>query len=256
MRQSRFVFIIMIRREYIFLDTTDSTSTQLKNEMRTARAPLYKVLCAQRQTAGRGRTGRSFFSPSGGIYFSATFPFEKKEPNLSFFTLLAGLYVCRTLEKTAPLSIKWPNDVMLNGKKVCGILTETVWQKETPAVVLGVGVNASLPAKDVPPALRAVMTSFSAEGYAPPPAEETVKEIVSALDREIYGNGALSGDFSPYLKEIEARGYLTGKRVSRVLFDGTAVSGVALGISSAGGLLVQTDAGGIEEVTWGEVLET
>ena len=57
------------------------------------------------------------------------------------------------------------------------------------------------------------MTSFSAEGYAPPPAEEMVKEIVSALDREIYGNGALSGDFSPYLKEIEARGYLTGKRI-------------------------------------------
>ena len=242
----------MFQRTFIFEKTASSTSTLLKEAARRSRAPVYGVICAERQTAGRGRAGRSLFSPRGGIYFSASFPFEQADPRLPRFTLLAGLAVCKTLEPIAPLAVKWPNDVMLNGKKVCGILTETVFSNGAPTVILGVGINAALPAAEIPPELRDIMTSFAAEGLPAPAPRETVYAIVAALDREIYENRALSGDFAPYIAELEAHSFLTGKRVSRATENGT-VSGIAVGLSAEGGLLVETDAAGTVEVTWGEV---
>lgn len=243
---------LLFQREYTFTETAGSTSEELKEAVRAASSPLWRVLSAERQTAGRGREGKTFFSPPGGIYFSATFPMEKTQPLLPCFTLLAGLTVCRALEGISPLAIKWPNDVMLNGKKVCGILAQTVYIGNAPTVILGVGINASLPEADIPPALRDIMTSFTAEGLPAPPVKKTVKDIVSALDREIYLNGALSGDFSPYLKEIAARDHLFGKRVARTLPRGR-VTGVAAGLSPTGGLLIRTDAGETEEILFGAV---
>ena len=243
-----------MQRKYEFVKTVDSTNMCLCAAVKNSETPLFQTLCAERQTAGRGRRGHSFFSPTGGIYFSASFPFQKPEPGLSFFTLLAGLTVCKALEGIFPLSIKWPNDLLLNGKKVCGILAQTVTANRAPTVILGVGINASLPAAEIPPELRGIMTSFMAEGLPAPPVKETVTAIVSALDREIYEKNALSGDFSIYLREIEARCFLMGKRVSRQTARG-AVSGVAVGLSAQGGLLVRTDAGKTEEITFGEIAE-
>ena len=242
----------MLQREYIFTETAGSTNTLLKQAARGG-APLFRVICAGRQTAGRGRTGRSFFSPAGGIYFSASYPFEKTPPGLARLTLLAGLTVCRVLEAAAPLTVKWPNDIMLHGKKVCGILTETVYCGEKPTAILGVGINASLPAGEIPPPLREKMTSFTAEGLSAPPVRDTVRAIVSALDREVYENNALAGDFAPYLEAYRARDHLIGKPVSRTLPGGAVLSGVAAGISASGGLLVRTEAGETAEITFGEV---
>lgn len=216
---------------------------------------MFSVLCADRQTGGVGRQGRSFFSPAGGIYFSAVYPFTGKEAHLPFFSLLAGLQVCKTLERLSslPLQIKWPNDLWLNGKKVCGILVQTVTVAKAPVAVLGVGINAALPADEIPAQLKNIMTSFFAEGVVLPEKKEIVQTIVAALDTEIYHRQALCGDLSEYIDEIGRRNALLNKRVTRVLPRGT-VDGVVLGLSENGGLLIQTDEGEIGEITCGEVM--
>ena len=246
---------IVSSREYKFIQSAASTNAALRDAVVSAGRPLFSVICADRQTAGVGRQGRSFFSPAGGIYFSADFPLTGKEAHLPFFSLLAGLQVCKTLEDLtgAPLRIKWPNDLWLNGKKVCGVLAQTVTAANAPVVILGVGINAAPDAEKIPPELKGIMTSFTAEGYPAPPKEETVKKIVAALDAALYQQRALCGDLSDLIAEIESRNALTGRRVQRVL-PGKTVSGTVCGLSEEGGLLLRSDSGKIEELTCGEVI--
>lgn len=244
-----------LQREFQYTDCVASTNAALRDVVLKTGRPWFGVLCADRQTGGIGRQGRSFFSPAGGIYFSAVYPFTGKEAHLPFFSLLAGLQVCKTLERfsSVPLQIKWPNDLWLNGKKVCGILAQTVFVENAPVAILGVGINAALPAEEIPAELKNIMTSFFAEGVCLPEKKEIVKNIVAALDAEVYQRQALCGDLSGYIDEIGRRNALLNKRVTRVLPRGT-VGGVALGLSEDGGLLIRTDAGETEEITCGEVL--
>ena len=248
---------LQIKREFIFTQSVASTNAALRDAVISSGRPQMRVLCAERQSAGVGRQGRSFFSPAGGIYFSAVYPFTGKEAHLPFFSLLAGLQVCKTLEAAAGmrLGIKWPNDLWLNGKKVCGILVQTVTVQNAPVAILGVGINTLLPEAEIPPELKDKMTSFAAQGVPAPPREETVKKIVAALDAEVYGRRALCGDLAEYIAEIESRNVLAGKRVTRALPRGT-VCGTVRSLSENGGLLLKTDDGKTEEITCGEVLPT
>ena len=90
----------MTERTFIRLPSTASTNDDLKAMVAAADAPLYTVVAAAAQTGGRGRLGRSFFSPPGGLYFSASFPLTGEETNLPCLTLVAGLCVCEALEET------------------------------------------------------------------------------------------------------------------------------------------------------------
>lgn len=244
-----------VQRSWKFAESDPSTNETLKKAVLNGDTPRFPALLAKRQTAGRGRQGRSFFSPEGGIYFSAAYPLTGKEAHLPFFTLLAGLCVFRALSPFAPgaLSLKWPNDLMLNGKKACGILAQTVYVNGAPTVILGVGINASLQISALPAELRQIVTSFSAAGFAAPPVRETAAAIVEELDREIYGKAALCGELSAYITELEAHSFLTGRRVCRETPTG-AVCGVAAGLSPEGELLIGTDAGETVRVSFGEVL--
>ena len=244
-----------VQRSWKFAESDPSTNETLKKAVLNGDTPRFPALLAKRQTAGRGRQGRSFFSPEGGIYFSAAYPLTGKEAHLPFFTLLAGLSVFRALSPYAPgaLSVKWPNDLMLNGKKVCGMLAQTVYRAGAPTVILGVGINASLQLSALPEELRQIVTSFSASGFPAPPARETAAAIVDGLDREIYGKEALSGDLSSYITELEAHSFLTGRRVCRKTGSGE-VCGEAAGLSPEGDLLVRTDGGETVRIGFGEVL--
>ena len=102
------------------------------------------TVIAKSQTNGRGRLGRSWASDEGGIYmsFMLTPPFEVSE--IPVITVLAGLSVCLTIERYVPCGIKWPNDIVIDGKKVCGILAQGIsTEGKTDAVIVGIGVNAN-----------------------------------------------------------------------------------------------------------------
>ena len=117
-----------MNRHFIHLTSTASTNTDLKSRIAAAKGPVYDVISADRQTGGRGRLGRTFFSPPGGLYVSVALPLTGEETDLPCLTLLAGLCVCTALEDLCDVAprIKWPNDLYLNGKKLCGILCELV----------------------------------------------------------------------------------------------------------------------------------
>ena len=112
-----------------------STNTVLK-EMTDAKAGT--VVIAEEQTAGRGRMGRSFISEAGGLYMSVLFMPETVEEQL-FIPILAAVAVHKALSEYVKCSIKWPNDILVNGKKLCGILAEAQGRR----VILGIGVNIS-----------------------------------------------------------------------------------------------------------------
>lgn len=139
--------------EHIHLKEVDSTNTELLKRASEG-APEGTIVTADRQIAGRGQRGRKWVSPSlKGLYYSILFrpvgPLEK----ISLMTLMAGIAVYETITQICALKadLKWPNDILIKGRKVAGILTESTWEGQKPtAVVIGVGLNLSFHEADFP----------------------------------------------------------------------------------------------------------
>lgn len=121
------------------------------------------VVIAETQTNGRGRYGRTWFSPKGGLWFSIILK-PKINPNEAFkLSFLTALSIAKAIKELYNLeaTIKWPNDILVNGKKVCGILSETkIKNEELEFIILGIGVNANIPAESFPKELRDTSTSL------------------------------------------------------------------------------------------------
>ncbi len=146
-------------------DRIDSTNTEARR-MCEKWAGSNVLLVAEEQTGGRGRLQRPWHSPPGtGLWFTL---FLGRTGEIDRFSSLLSLYaaviVCdiiRQVSQPAP-QVKWPNDVLINGLKVAGILTETTWQGDSlQAIILGVGMNVSTPGEQFPPELQALATSLS-----------------------------------------------------------------------------------------------
>ena len=176
-----------MKRDFIYIPACVSTNDELKSLVRGSASPVTAVLRAGTQTGGRGRQNKAFYSPEGGVWFSAAYPLTGKETNVPFLTLLAGLAVCRALESAcpAPYRVKWPNDVYLNGKKLCGILTELCASGGSLTAVVGIGINTAVPAAAIPETLRGVMTSLQAEGLPCPGADAITRTVAAMLDHYV-----------------------------------------------------------------------
>ena len=231
-----------MNRTFIFEKTCVSTNTELKEKIRRSKYPVWDVISADAQTGGRGRQGKSFYSPAGGVYFSAAFPLKGLEDHIPFLTLLAGLAAAEALEAFGiDVQIKWPNDLYFRGKKLCGILTELVSGPGGLTAVVGAGINVHMKKTDFPPELQHLITSLAAENAPIPEKETLIKEIVSRLDSFVYSENALCAA-APYALRINKRAYLTDKRVKIILENGS-VSGTVTGIGPDGSLLLQTENG-------------
>ena len=244
-----------MNRHFIHLPSTVSTNTDLKARIGAAKGPVYDVISADRQTGGRGRLGRTFFSPPGGLYVSVALPLTGEETDLPCLTLLAGLCVCTALEDLCGVTprIKWPNDLYLNGKKLCGILCELVGG-EIPTAVVGIGVNLNARPEEIPAELKEKMTSLRAEGVTPPPPEALIKAITEKLDRAVYEDRALTDKtaLARYLGQIRDRSYLDGRTVGWTV-NGETVSGTFQGIADNGAALLQLPDGTTRAVAFGEI---
>ncbi|ADC65548.1 biotin/acetyl-CoA-carboxylase ligase [Ferroglobus placidus DSM 10642] len=119
--------------KFLYFEEVDSTNNVAKKEERSC-------VLAKRQTAGRGRLGRKWESEEGGLYFSFEFPRKVPAVKAHRVTILTGLVVAKTLEKFNA-KIKWPNDILIDGKKVSGILCELVGEELSSRVIVGVGIN-------------------------------------------------------------------------------------------------------------------
>ena len=189
------------------------------------------VLVAEEQTAGRGRRGAEWFSPKGeSLAFSVLLRPSEPKAFWSRMSLIAGLAVAEAVEKFVPLAeIKWPNDVLIGGKKIAGILVEA----GADFVIVGIGINVNTEA--FPEGLAA--TSLCLERGGSVAREEVLLEVVKRL----AGHAGMIGQgFGELMEGVRERCFLTGNRVAMTCADGRR-EGVVKGIGSGGELLLEAD---------------
>jgi BirA family biotin operon repressor/biotin-[acetyl-CoA-carboxylase] ligase len=222
-------------------------------ELAEAGAGNGEVVIAEQQTGGRGRRGRPWTSPPGvNAYFSAVLRPELPPARAPELTLLASVAICDALRQAdVPAVIKWPNDLLVNGRKIAGILTELAAEPErVDWVVVGVGVNVNAGEQDFPEELRPIATSVRIERGAPAPRALFVAACLTALE-EWLDRHAEEG-FAPIRAAWRERSGTLGQEVT-VKTGGRDVVGRAEDIDEAGALLVRT-AAGVERILSGDVL--
>ncbi|HEY3820204.1 MAG TPA: biotin--[acetyl-CoA-carboxylase] ligase [Polyangiaceae bacterium] len=231
------------------LASTTSTNDEAKHAAKDG-APSGSTWVAEEQTAGRGRQGRVWESPRGeNLLFSVLVRVTCPPSRLPPIALAAGLAVRDALALAAPEAaprIKWPNDVLIDGKKIAGVLVEAITAgSRVQAVVIGVGINVH--ARDFPEELRERATSLALASSMVPDRAMVLADVLGCLDRDLHvvvarGLGLLRA-------RLEAADALRGQRVGSDAGD----QGMASGIDDEGRLLVRRDDGVLARWSAGEV---
>ncbi|HEX8472587.1 MAG TPA: biotin--[acetyl-CoA-carboxylase] ligase [Pyrinomonadaceae bacterium] len=233
-------------------DSLASTNTEAA---RQAARGASEGLCivAREQTEGRGRRRREWVSPKdAGLYVSIVLRPRLEMRAWPLLTLMASLAVADALRDSCALAvdIKWPNDVLAGGRKICGILAEMLETETGRAGIVGIGIN--LTDNAFPPELRATATSVEAETGARPVVEDVLRSLLRAFGERyarLEGAGGAEAMLDEWMKHSS---YATGKRV-RVALDAEIFEGVTRGLAGDGALRVETFDGKIRTVHAGDV---
>lgn len=230
-----------------------TSTNDLAAELARGGASEGTAILAETQTKGRGRQGRKWISQEGkSLTFSIVLRPSLPQELFTELTLAAAVGVARALERHGfHPAIKWPNDLLISGRKVCGILTEVGPKKDKMAsAILGIGLNLTQNPGDFPADLRPAATSLKMQRNKVPSREALLQEILSRLE-EAYG-WVREGRFHRVLSEWRKRSILTGKQV-KVVLGGRSFFAQVLDVDERGALLVRTDVGTVERLTAGEV---
>ena len=252
-------------RPLFFYESTDSTNVRAK-ELAAQGAGHGTLLVANEQTAGRGRRGRVWDSPPGSnLYFTLVLSPMLPSDKVSMLTLVMAMAVADGIRKAYPqggekVGIKWPNDIVVDGRKVCGILTELILSNTREPesehtsgainyLVVGVGINVGhqIFARE----LMEKATSLEDAFDIPYSRTELLNHILLSFEK-YYDIFVEEGNLTP-LKEEYNRLLVNCGRQVRVLDPGAEFTGVALGIDDEGQLLVERQDGSIQKVYAGEV---
>jgi len=234
------------------VDETGSTNADLAAAAR-AGAPAGSVLLADHQSAGRGRLGRTWTAPPGtSIAMSVLVRPAVPADRWTWLPLLAGLAVSDGIRQEAdlPADLKWPNDVLVLGRKVSGVLAERVETPDGPAVVIGMGINVHLTTEQLPvPTATSLAIVLDELGLGAFPLHRTsiVSTTLRSLERilarweEVAAVPGLSGD--GLALAYRERCATIGRDVRVDLSDGTSVVGVAVDVDGAGRLVLEAEGG-------------
>lgn len=239
-------------KRVLYHKETDSTNIQAKYEAEQG-AEHGLLVVADRQLAGRGRRGRSWESPQGVCIYMTILLRPKIQPlKAPMLTLVMALSVAEAVREMTGLQaeIKWPNDIVLNKKKVCGILTEMSLEMDrVDYVVTGVGINVNQ--TTFPDTIRETATSLLVEGGEPVRRAELIAAVMERYEKnyEIFSE---TEDLSGLCETYNAMLVNRGKEV-RVLEPGNAYQAYAEGIDDKGELIVKTPDGETKKIFAGEV---
>jgi BirA family biotin operon repressor/biotin-[acetyl-CoA-carboxylase] ligase len=241
----------LLRGELVHRTTIDSTN-RLAAELARGGAEEGTTVVAEQQTAGRGRLGRTWVSPASvNLYMSTVLRPRIPPLEVPRLTLVAGLAVAEAVRDSGALApqIKWPNDVLLDGRKVAGVLTELEAEADRVRfVVVGIGVNLNARRTDFPPELRTKATSLALAGGAAVDRAAFTGRLLTRLEAA-YAT-FLEGGFAALRHRYEELHGLVGLAVT---IDGTPpLAGTVRGVDDGGALLVETD-GVLQRVVSGEV---
>lgn len=234
----------------IVKDSTVSTNIDA-SALAAAGAPNGSTVVALAQSAGQGRIGKSFFSPSGGIYFSVVLRIDARLSAAPLITHAAAVSVSQAFERLLGVfpSIKWVNDLFVDGKKVCGIsaqATADFFSSRLRSVVVGIGIDYSSDLSVFPEELKDVAGVLFPKD-APPMRSRLIADIVSSLSAH-----ATHLDPGAFMPEYRRRCFVIGRRVDYV-FDNVPESGVATDVADDGALIVRTDDGRERRLSSGEI---
>ncbi len=229
----------------IHFQELDSTNSEAMN-----RADLthLSVIMADKQSGGRGRLGRSFFSPNGGLYMSVVLDPEKVKCGLGFCTAAAALAVKKAVLSVCKVKteLKWVNDLLVNGKKACGILTEAKTENgKISRVVVGIGINLTEPDGGFPDDIKHKAAAINYNGDKTELIVEIVKKLKTYTETE---NGEIVKLYSSELSSV-------GQRVDVTDYTkpDTKLSGTVLGVDRNCFLMIKTDGGETVTVSSGEI---
>lgn len=232
-------------------DEIDSTNNALK---RDCEAPHGRVLVTGCQTGGRGRRGRAFVSPKGGVYLSVLLRPQAEADQLLHITPMAAVAVRRAIADCCGLEpqIKWINDLVYDGKKLCGILTELTTEAGSghlQSVIIGIGVNCNTEPESLPEEVRAMATSLkSLKGEMLDP-----NRLAAAMVRRLMEmDRVLLTEKDAWLREYEAACVTVGQQV-QVISGDSRRRALATGIDENGGLIVRWPNGETSVISAGEV---
>ena len=238
----------------LVLDQTDSTNNLLK-KMAAEGAPLGQVVIADEQTGGRGRLGRNFFSPKGkGIYLSYLMKPEvapSDAVSLTAWTASAMAKAVETACGTAP-GIKWVNDLYMNGKKICGILTEMIINDPADgidSIIIGIGINVNNEPSDFPEDISGIASSIAIETGRQVSRSELAASMIRELDRMAED---WPGNKAEYLSTYRTLDITCGREVN-VISGGKARPASVLQINDDFSLKVKYSDGEIGDLSSGEI---
>ncbi len=233
-------------------DSLPSTNTEAAQQARKG-APEGLCVIASEQTAGRGRLQREWVSPRGaGLYFSIVLRPALEQRYWPLITFAAALAVNDALLDACNLDtdIKWPNDLVVEDRKISGILAETLDTAIGKAVIVGIGINLTNAA--FPDELARSATSVAAVTGESPDSKIVLEALLRAFEKRYLtlqsddGSAEIIRDWSRHSP------YATGKRI-RVSDNGETIEGAARGVDSLGALRVETDTGEIRLIHAGDV---
>jgi len=243
----------VIGREILYFEELDSTNTYAKSlAMEGAESGL--VIMADHQTAGRGRMERSFQSPRGkGLYLSVLLRPDLPPERLMPVTALAGVAVCEAVEEVCGVrpGLKWPNDPVLGGKKICGILTELVGNPADGLhLILGIGINVKQTAGDFSPDVAEMAASLEMTLGKSVSRPQLAAVLLEKLDRMYTAleQGILDDYYEAYRKDCVN----LGKTVQLIGFE-SRENVTAVDIDALFGLVIRTAEGAEKTVRSGEV---
>lgn len=222
----------IIGQNIFVYDEVSSTNEEAKKNIT---APHGSVFISRVQTKGRGRRGREWSSKAGGVWMSILIKPQIRENEISKLTLLAGLSVNESLKNFGVIpKIKWPNDVVVSGKKISGILAELVYDKEEkPNVIVGMGINANI--LEFPCEIKEIATSLCIETNKKQDLNEIIKSVLEEFEK----------NYTEFLKDEEKfiksykKNLLNLNKEVRVISGGGEYTGVATGITTKGELIVR-----------------
>ena len=226
----------IVGRSVIYVDKTTSTNDEAK-KLAEEGAVEGTVVIAGEQSVGRGRLGREWISPKGGVWLSVVLRPPSMRP-IQKLTLVAGLSVTKTFNGLYGVNavLKWPNDVIVNGKKICGVLAEGAFEGEVPLyIVIGIGINANFDLQPLPKSLRTSATSIRRLLRHDISLNDLIINLLKTLDTD-YALFARGEDES-LMQEYEKLCATIGQDV-RIMCDKETIEGRAKRISSEGGLVV------------------
>lgn len=238
--------------ELTVLSTVDSTNALIREKAEHGFAEGYTII-SNEQTAGRGRYGRDFFSPSGtGVYMSILLrPSNYSARQAVRLTTIAAVAMCEAIEEVSDEKalIKWVNDIYVKGKKVCGILTEASFGLESGMLeyaVLGIGVNVYSPQKGFPKELEQIAGAIF-DG-----TKDDMKNRLTAAFLNRFMEYYTSKNQTDYVEKYRSRNLVIGKQVSFTA-GGETRNAFVYGIDEECRLMVKFDDGETQSLAYGEI---